>query len=196
MNCLVMFAKYPEMGKVKTRLSKDIGEEKAVAVYSKILSKLVSTHKGQNYDFKIAFSPDSKEGSFKEMFSVDLILQSSGNIGDRMRAVFYSMLDKYDKVVVIGSDTPNISSSDIEEAFLRLDNADAVVGPAVDGGYYLIGMKEFTDFFSGITWSTSSVFEDTTELIVEFHQKYELLEEKRDIDTADDLKEYPDLMNL
>ena len=57
-------------------------------------------------------------------------------------------------------------------------------------------MKEFTDFFSGITWSTSSVFEDTTELIVEFHQKYELLEEKRDIDTADDLKEYPDLMNL
>jgi len=143
---LIIFAKNPVAGKVKTRLAKSIGGEASVAVYKKLLqhTKEVAKHSScEKYLYVneniAAFSewPDS-------VFSKHT--QVSGQLGHKMEMAFGEILDKHEKVLIIGSDSPDITSSIINEAFTKLDIADVVIGPSTDGGYYLLGIKELSTF--------------------------------------------------
>lgn len=188
MNTLVIFAKYPEIGKVKTRLAKDIGEVKSRDAYQDFISKLIEEHKGRSYKLVIAFTPSDKKESFIELFGgLEYIDQGNGNLGDKL----YSTFNKLEgNVIIIGSDLPDLSYMDIENAFIELDKNDIIIGPAYDGGYYLIGMKKAYNIFSDIEWSTEKVFGKTIEKIESIGLKYKILQMKRDIDTIEDYKEY------
>ncbi len=188
---LIVFLKQPEAGKVKTRLAKDLGAEKALEIYKTLLVHVRA----------VALSVDSHRYAYFQDHPLELEgwtlpdftpkLQTGSSLGDRMFKAFSEVLStNHEKAVLIGSDLPLITSAIIEKAFLLLDYNDAVIGPAVDGGYYLIGMKKSHDLFSNLTWSTSHVFQDTIERIESQRLTYALLPVLPDIDTAEDWKKY------
>jgi len=188
MDLLAIFAKVPQLGKVKTRLAKDIGDSEALRVYTGFLEKLISEHSNQEYKLIVYFASDEKE---MDKYYSSIKVQKGKDLGERLFNCFETELSDFDKVIVIGSDHPTISSSDILEAFSVLDSNDVVIGPAEDGGYYLIGMKQFHDLFEGIAWSTSEVLKQTLEKCKDLNAG--LLEKKFDIDTSEDLKRYQEV---
>ena len=98
------------------------------------------------------------------------------------------LFNDYEKVILIGADTPLISSDDINRSFVVLDSKDIVIGPAFDGGYYLIGMKKGLPVFESIEWSTEKVLAQTQLKIKKLNLKMFLLKKMQDIDTIEDLK--------
>lgn len=194
-NALCIFAKYPELGKVKTRLAKDVGETKALQIYAKVLNNLIKEHKNNDYDLHIAFTPTSKEKEFKQLYSnLKFFSQNGENLGVKIHNAFRHLLKKYKKVIIIGSDTPDLSKELINKAFNELNEKEIVLGPCFDGGYYLIGMKKNHDVFSNIKWSTDSVLNDTINIIERKRLSLVLLSKKHDIDTKDELKYYDELI--
>jgi rSAM/selenodomain-associated transferase 1 len=190
-NALCIFAKYPELGKVKTRLAKDIGDEKALKVYKSILTDLVKDHKDNGYDLYIAFTPIEKEKDFKKLFeNPDFFPQKGKNLGKKMHNAFRFLLNNHKKVIIIGSDMPDLTSKAVKNSFKLVDRKDIILGPSFDGGYYLIGMKKSYNIFSNIEWSTSLVLTKTLELIKNKNLSFSLLEKKHDIDTIQELELY------
>lgn len=198
---LAVFAKYPEIGKVKTRLGKDIGSKNAMLLYKAMLKDILfnlsnkDMHKNKknsiNYDLAICFAPKNKTKQFKNMFkSRKLIIhpQTSGNLGTKMNNCFRHFFKKYNKIIIIGSDIPTINSLLIEKALNSLKNNDIVLGKSNDGGYYLIGMKKSSNIFSGIEWSTKNVLKDTIKKINKLKIKYKVMPIIPEIDTLADLK--------
>ena len=182
-NLLVVFARTPTLGKVKTRNAKEMGVEKALSIYSKLLEYTLKISKASDLPYKVYLSefpitqPD---------FQFEI--QQGSNLGDKMKTAFLSELDKYEKVVLIGSDCLDISANDITNAFQDLDRVDLVIGPAVDGGYYLIGMKKpYNNIFSEIPWGTSEVLAKTLEKCSNSNISVHLLRELNDIDYPEDL---------
>jgi len=187
-NLVIIFAKTPEIGKVKTRLAKDLGDEKAKEVYEEILHNLVRSLSLSNaFDLCLYISGDSDY--FTHHFPRVVVKeQSSGDLGKRMHTAFSSELKEYEKVIVIGSDCPEISIELLEETFQAFNQV--VLGPATDGGYYLIGLSRPVQIFDNIEWSTSTVFEKTIKKINEQQLECILLGKKPDIDTIDDYRYY------
>jgi len=187
---LVIFAKYPETGKVKTRLGKAIGYENSMLVYKAMLKDIIlkmSTCK--DYYVALCYTPKGKKKNFKNIFKVDILhVQTNGNLGDKMTDCFRHFLKKYVNVVIIGSDAPMMNSRIVKNSFKLLKDKDIVLGESDDGGYYLIGMKKVHDIFSGIRWSTKNVLKDSIKKIKKKNLSYELLPEMFDVDTVDDLK--------
>jgi len=189
MNAICIISKYPETGNVKSRLGKEIGDDTALSVYKKILFELVSEHRNADYDLFVCFSPSEKKEKFKKMLNLSNMFPSKGNdLGKIMSNALSHLFKKYDKVILIGADTPQISTDDINRSFVVLDSNDIVIGPAFDGGYYLIGMKESLPVFTNISWSTEKVLDQTISKLEGI--SYSLLENRPDIDTLTDLKYY------
>lgn len=194
-NALILFAKYPKPGQVKTRLAKKVGEEKAAHVYQRFLFELCEAHQKKDYDLIIAFSPSGKEKAFRGLLKpyvsdeTRFYAQEGDGLGERMYCAFKAH-KKYEKMVLIGSDLSDLKEATVQEAFRLLDQTDVVLGPACDGGYYLIGMKKAFDIFQGISWSTSSVLKEQLKNIREKKLSYHLLAVRRDIDTMEDLEVY------
>ncbi len=118
-------------------------------------------------------------------------LQADGDLGDRMSAAFQTALTKGEKAVIIGSDCASLTPQIVSEAFAALDDNDFVVGPTFDGGYYLLGMKEFApSLFENVEWSTESVFTTTIERIKSLDASYYLTEKLSDIDYEEDWVKY------
>ena len=143
--CLVMFAKFPERGQVKSRLAKDLGEERVADLCRCFIEDLLERLSRGSYRFQMAFYPADKERETKEMFGNEFsyIPQSGEDLGERMKNIFSSCFSEGSQsVVVIGSDIPDLPAWIIEEAFFSLDDHDAVIGPSSDGGYYLIGFRK------------------------------------------------------
>ncbi|MCE2497265.1 MAG: TIGR04282 family arsenosugar biosynthesis glycosyltransferase [Flavobacteriales bacterium] len=195
MNHLIIFIKNPIIGKVKTRLAETIGQEEALIVYVKLLKHTrevalkVDAFKQLYYsDQVVAHDLWSAEGFAK-------YVQSDGDLGERMKSAFeQSFSEGAKKVVIIGSDCYELEPAHVDAAFKALDNSDFVIGPAWDGGYYLLGCKQPADFlFEGISWSTDSVFDETRRAIVSRGFTLGTLEELRDIDTQTDLEYYTEL---
>lgn len=186
-NCLVIFAKTPEIGKVKTRLGKDIGFDKARDIYERILLRLIDKHERKEYATVFYVSGNAHYFLDKNL---DVATQIAGSLGDKLFDAFCKQLGLYEKVVIIGSDTPSVSSDDIRKAFFTLDAHDVVLGPAVDGGYYLVGLKDVHNIFHLSAWSHKNVLRDTLKIVQEKGLSYALLDEKRDIDTLEDLQWY------
>lgn len=187
---LIVFIKNPELGKVKTRLANDIGAEKALVIYLHLLNITRNEVLKADADRHLYYNDhiDLTDDWSNEHFTKHL-QKNSPDLGDRMYSAFYDVFKKgYKKVLIIGSDCPDISAEIIDQAFKELNNNDVVIGPAKDGGYYLLGMNELEkEYFEGKEWSTSSVREDTIGSVKALGKAYSLLKELRDVDHAEDL---------
>lgn len=190
---LIIFIKNPVAGKVKTRLGATIGDQRALGVYLKLMlhtrtvSLAVSTNRYLFYDTELNSKDDwNQQDYFKD-------IQVSGDLGQRMMAAFNSVLTDNNKAVIIGSDCPEISPEIIQAAFKKLDLADIVIGPTLDGGYYLLGMKEVhTELFTDMTWSIDSVYNETLARIKKKGLLYTTCPILSDMDNEGDLKKFPD----
>jgi rSAM/selenodomain-associated transferase 1 len=185
---LIVFVKNPEKGKVKTRLASVAGDEAALRIYCLLLEKTRSAALGVPcsrllcYSDYIPVADEWPDTAFRKA------VQSPGDLGQRMASAFgEAFCSGAHKAVIIGSDCPDLDAALIRNAFAALDCTDFVVGPACDGGYYLLGMKYLVpEVFQGIPWSTASVADDTLRLIRSLGMNYTLLPRLSDIDEYED----------
>jgi len=192
---LIIFVKNPVLGKVKTRLAKDIGDEAALKVYqwllkhTRLVASEVDCDKHVFYDTRIERDDDWNN----EVFDKHLQIVDK-NLGARMMAAFVTAFQQgYNKVVIIGSDCPDLQQGILKDAFKSLDEQDMVIGPAKDGGYYLLGMKVLhPEVFQHNKWSTKFVLEYTVNTAKGLGLSCEILQELSDIDRQEDLKRYQD----
>jgi|SRR5690554_1236402 len=189
-NALIIMTKNPILGKCKTRLAATLGDEKALSIYIQLLDYTAQFSKEVEADRFIYSTDDLTENQRWVSPTSYFRIQSNGDLGERMNNAIQEVLQQgYDKIVLIGSDCAEINSKDIHTAFQQLENHNIALGPALDGGYYLIGTEEVTPtLFQNITWSTNSVLKDTITKIKAAKMSYFLLKEKSDIDVEEDLK--------
>lgn len=197
-NNILFFVKYPELGKVKTRLASYIGENHACEIYRCFVNDIQNIIMKADADAWLCYTPPERLDDFRKWLAgcakaYRFMPQSTGDLGKRMNASFSeSFANGYDKTIVVGSDTPDIELDLIEEAYDALGKYKSVIGPSKDGGYYLLGFNKngyLCDVFKNITWSTEKVLEDTINILKKNSFSYMLLPELQDIDTLDDLKE-------
>lgn len=188
-NLLMIFAKNPELGKVKTRLAKTIGAEKALTIYVKLLEHTHAVADKVFADKAIFYASKVQEFDILDYYKFPKFLQKGKDLGERMdRAFGQAFAQNYEKVIIIGSDCIEITSDIIEDAFKALDNHNVVVGPAHDGGYYLLGMdRHYSHLFKDKAWSTPDVFLDTLLEIQKLKLSYSLLPTLTDVDEEKDL---------
>lgn len=175
---------------MKTRLGASIGDDQSASVYHAMLIDLVVRLKSVGDRRTIAYTPQNAHDSFRQLTAEngdgwDLAAQSDGALGQRMTHFFQSAFKEptVENVVLIGSDCPTITPAHCDNALAALTHNDVVLGPTFDGGYYLIGMSNrFYDVFSGITYSTESVLDQTVALMKQRNLKFELLPQLQDID--------------
>ncbi|MDR9419835.1 TIGR04282 family arsenosugar biosynthesis glycosyltransferase [Gracilimonas sp.] len=190
-NKLIVFVKNPEQGKVKTRLAASIGDEEALSVYKKLLAHTAAIAQEVNCDREVWYSRFIPENDMWRDEHFNKKTQVGDNLGSRMSKAFEKTFqsEQYNKAIIIGSDCAELTAEIIQEAFNKLSSTDFVIGPAVDGGYYLLGMKTFRPkVFEEIEWSTGSVFESTVQKIKEMGASYAELEKLNDVDTIEDWK--------
>jgi uncharacterized protein len=191
--CLVMFVRFPGQGPVKLRLAKDLGAEGAKNLYRCFVEDLLEGFSGGCYSFRIAFHPPEKEHEMREMLGGEFsyIPQTGNDLGERMNLAFLRCFSEGARsVVLIGSDIPDLPARIVDEAFRALDENHAVIGPAADGGYYLLGFKRDTfngNVFPGIPWGTDAVFQKTMEILHEAGTLVHILAMWRDIDRYEDI---------
>ncbi len=192
---LIIFAKNAELGKVKTRLAKDIGDENALEVYLALLAHTEQVTRPVLAQKKCYYSNYIENADVFDDEYYEKSIQSGDDLGERMyNAAKISSGEWANKIIIIGSDCYDINSGIIEEAFKALDSHDFVIGPAEDGGYYLIGMTEpHPEIFLNKVWSTENVFLDTLLDIQKLNKTHYLLPTLSDVDTVDDL---PDKLRL
>ncbi len=185
----IIFVKNPVLGKVKTRLAAGIGEKKALEVYLHLLEITKNVALKSDCTRNVFYS-DEIENDGWDKDSFNKFEQEGDSLGDRMNNAFEQVFALgAKKAVIIGSDCPELSADIIEKAFEILNEKDVVIGPAKDGGYYLIGMKKlYPVLFEGKKWSTASVLQETINDIIEKDLSYSLLPELSDLDNLDDLK--------
>jgi len=206
---LIVMARYPEPGKTKTRLARSIGDDEAVRLYRAFLTDLANRFAGSACSppkrsfnrprgellLHWAYTPVEVDYyAFLASLVPSLVKQmrcfpqEGPELGARLHHAFrWAHAHRFQRTVVIGSDSPHISLDLIEQACHALDETDVVLGPAEDGGYYLIAMRNPYDVFSGIPMSTNMVLEMTMERARWQGLKVSLLESLFDVDELADL---------
>ena len=185
---LLIFIRNPELGKVKTRLARTVGDEEALRIYRILLEKTrtaalgVVAQRWLCYSDFVTAHDEWAEADFHKM------VQHPGNLGERMEASFQAAFTAgATKTLIIGSDCPALSGTVLQQAFEALDTTDFVLGPVPDGGYYLLGMRALEpSVFHGIEWSTDTVRARTLEKIAEAGMTCSLLPMLADVDTEED----------
>ena len=190
---LIVFVRNPAKGRVKKRLAVSVGEEAALQIYQQLLEGLAAVLREIEVQQEVHYSdfiPEQDLWGGKEKR-----LQEGEDLGERMAGAFQKGFQEgYRQIVLIGSDLPYLSPQDLQAAFSALDKHDYVLGPAEDGGYYLIGMKSLNSkLFRNKSWGSSSVLQETLEELK--NDSLFLLEERRDLDTYEDLKAFPEFRN-
>jgi hypothetical protein len=192
--CILVFVKAPEKGKVKTRLSKILGKTVALGLYKNFVADIIATLQTGRYTFRICFHPSDAEHKMMDWIGREYVLmpQRGNHIGERMANAFRkTFMDGFEHVLLIGTDLPDLPATVIDEAFKNLEKNAAVIGPAFDGGYYLIGFQSKTflpAIFERIPWSTRQVFEKTIKIFEKNQYRVHRLPKWRDIDLYEDLK--------
>lgn len=191
---IIIFQKKPERGKVKTRLAKTIGEAKALEVYRLLLQHTHEQIALLDYDIFVYFENEIDPAFVGNQRYVGA-LQEGGDLGQKMMNALDEVLAQgYPNAIVIGSDCPGLDAELLEQAIHNLSSSDLVIGPAKDGGYYLIGMgKLHESLFKNIPWSTHQVFKMTSDEAKRLKLRVSLLRELADVDVYEDLDE--DLKN-
>jgi rSAM/selenodomain-associated transferase 1 len=194
-NLLLVFTRNPDLGKVKTRLAQTVGDQIALDIYKFLLKKTREVSSEVSADKAVYYSERIREDDIWDAGIFQKHLQVGEDLGIRMLHAFKNGFEAgYEKVMIIGSDLYDLSSEDIEKAFTALAANDLVIGPAEDGGYYLLGMKSLhTTIFKHKDWSTETVREDTLEDLKD--KKVKLLEFKNDIDEYEDILAIPEIMS-
>jgi rSAM/selenodomain-associated transferase 1 len=188
-NALIILLRNPQLGCVKTRLAAKIGDEGALRVYNALLDYTRSLTCEINSSRLLFYSNfiDNNDSWDDRLFIK--FLQEGNSFGARMCRAFKAALKEHDKAVIIGSDCIELTPDIIEDAFNKLNEFDIVIGPAKDGGYYLLGLKKvYPELFLNKEWSTSSVFDDTLADIKKLGVNYYLLPVLSDIDDFEDFK--------
>lgn len=190
-NALIIFVRNPEKGKVKSRLAKDLGEDKSLQVYKFLLQHARDIAVSCNCSHFVFYSSYIH---INDVFDDDLFtkfIQEGEDLGERMMNAFKKVFELgCKKVCIVGSDCYDLQTEILNEAFEKLGTADIVIGPAADGGYYLLGMKQlYSDLFLRKEWGTSGVFDNTIEVISKLKISYSELTVLNDIDTIEDLLE-------
>lgn len=187
--CLIIFVKNTEKGKVKTRLAKTIGDDAALLVYKALLKhtrQTVLAVKAKRFLFYSQYVDVFDDWQNQDFLK---LLQKGNSLGERIIHAFQDVFEKKpgSKVIIIGSDCPQLSPEILKEAYKRLDDHSFVIGPAADGGYYLLGMRKFEpSLFKDIAWSTDSVLKSTQEKIKALSASHFLLPVLSDIDREED----------
>lgn len=187
---LIIFIKNPIAGKVKTRIARQVGDKKALSIYLSLLNhtrQVCASIELDKFLYYSDFIADDEwdNDSFKKR------LQNGGDLGERMYNAFNDSLAMYDKVLIIGSDCPQITSEIIRQGFDKLNDAELVIGPSPDGGYYLLGLKaDHPELFDQISWSSSEVFSQTLNRASVKGLRVALLPELSDVDYFEDWIQY------
>lgn len=186
---VIVFVKAPQAGRVKTRLGVDIGMGRAAALFRVLTERTIAESMSGPWRVMLAVDPPSAMSGFDALWPPRLVRmpQASGDLGARMGHAFDAAPPG--PVVIIGADAPGLRTRLLRNALRALRGADAVFGPATDGGYWLIGLarrRVAPDLFNGVRWSTKHALADTLKSLPSaFRIQY--LEQLRDIDTAEDL---------
>ena len=190
---VLVFCKNQIIGKVKSRLALKIGQKKAFLIYSELVDKTASIVNSLSSEVHVYYSDYIEENDKFNSSKIKKFIQKGNNLGDRIINALNISFKNFSPVVVIGSDLWKLEISDIEDTFRILKNKNVVIGPSNDGGYYLIGMNYLdTKIFENKNWGQESVLNDTIRDIDD-KTNIHLLDEKTDIDTYDDLCQFPDL---
>lgn len=190
---LIVFVKAPRPGEVKTRLAAGIGATAACAAYRKMVAALLTNLAGLP-DVELRFSPDDAGDEIKPWLRPGWRArpQGGGDLGARMiRACEEAFAAGAERVVVIGSDCPEVELNDVREAWRALKTSDLAVGPATDGGYWLIGLRRSQpQLFAGIRWSSDQALADTLQCAKAGALRIHLLRILSDVDTQQDWQDY------
>lgn len=189
---LIIFARNPVRGKVKTRLAATMGDDKALSIYQSLLEYTVQITQQLPCD-RYVFYADGISNN--DVWSNDLYLkknQEGNDLGQRMLHAFDTLFQQgYQKIIIIGTDCFELSSTILLDAFTALDEKEVVIGPSEDGGYYLLGIRQFFPFlFEEKAWSTNTVYSSTVQQLAIQNIRYDTLPILNDIDTEDDWKQY------
>lgn len=197
---LLVFARLPELGRVKTRLASSIGDDAALAVYEAMLADLRASlgesSEGTEIEFLWAPTPAANGDALRRAFAHHAVaMQTGSDLTDRLSMAFSErfFFHRTQKIIAIGADDPQLPRDLVDHAFALLDSCEYVTGPAADGGYYLIGCRALSfepAVFRGIDWGSSTVHRATMERIAETGRTVAVLPERYDIDTHDDLERY------
>ena len=185
----MIFTRNPELGKCKTRLAAKIGDDAALEVYKFLLKRTVAFTRSLDCGKFVYYSEDIWENDIWDNQLYQKKLQQGDDLGKRMENAFKDGFDSdFKKIIIIGSDMYDLSQTDLEVAFSTLDTHDYVIGPAEDGGYYLLGMKvENPKLFQDKEWGTASVLSDSLKDLAK--ENLFLLPEKNDVDHYEDIKD-------
>ena len=185
---LLIFTRNPELGKCKTRLAAKIGDTAALDIYKFLLNRTVAFTQGLECSKLVYYSEEIWENDVWNNQIYQKGLQEGKDLGKRMENAFAQGFNSgFKKIIIIGSDMYDLSQADLEKAFSTLDSHDYVIGPAEDGGYYLLGMKSIQQtLFQDKEWGTASVLSDTLKNLEK--ESLFLLPEKNDVDHYEDIK--------
>lgn len=189
---LLIFTKNPVLGKCKTRLAQSVGDKTALDIYQFLLEHAVTITKDISVDKWVYYSDEIWEDDIWDSQRYHKRLQRGTDLGQKMFHAFQeAFAHGYDKVVIMGCDIYEMQAEDIRAGFESLDTNNIVIGPAEDGGYYLLGMTSLRkDVFENKNWGTASVLADTLRNLQD--EKFVLLEERNDVDTLEDIENHPD----
>lgn len=195
-NCLIIFTRKPEKGKVKTRLAQGVGDDKALKIYKFLLNHTAKITARVNAHKQVYYTNSIVEKDVWDDAVFDKKVQTKGDLGKKMQQAFEDAFqDGFQNVIIIGSDLYDIDHKLIDEAFLKLDQNNIVIGPATDGGYYLLGLKQvYPEIFENKPWGTDEVLKLTLQDLES--KPITLLALKNDIDYVEDLELFPVLKTL
>jgi rSAM/selenodomain-associated transferase 1 len=192
---LIIFTRYPEPGRTKTRLIPALGATGAADLHRRMTEQAIAIARQlaalQAVALEVRYS-GGDAALMQQWLGANLRLraQSDGDLGARMREAFHEAFQQgCERVVIIGTDCPGITSGTLASAFAALRQSDLVLGPASDGGYYLIGLRRLIPpLFEGILWGTDSVLRHTLQIAEAADLRYSLLERLDDVDRPEDLR--------
>jgi rSAM/selenodomain-associated transferase 1 len=188
-NLLLIFTRNPELGKGKRRLAATVGDEAALSIYQFLLDHTVKITSQLYAEKLVYYSEEIWQNDIWDEKRFGKKLQKGDDLGARMAQAFHEgFQNQFEKIIIIGSDMLDLSQVDLEKAFKALETNDFVVGPAEDGGYYLLGMQKHTPaLFKNKDWGTETVLRDT--LADLSNEKVALLETRNDVDNYEDIKD-------
>lgn len=186
-NLLLIFTRNPELGKCKTRLAATVGNESALEIYKFLLNHTAELTQDVNAAKQVWYSEEIWKEDIWNTTHFDKRLQQGSDLGIRMANAFQEgFASGFEHIIVIGSDMHDLKKADLENAFDMLKTKDFVIGPAEDGGYYLLGMNAFNaDVFQNKTWGTETVLQDTLNDLK--NENIQLQETRNDVDLYEDI---------
>jgi rSAM/selenodomain-associated transferase 1 len=192
---VLLFIKAPFKGRVKSRLASAVGEEAALELYKNFILDIIDALSTSGYPFRICFyPPDAEKAVTTWLVGHSAAPQDGNDLGERMELAFKKIFSEgFTRAILIGSDVPDLTPAVFREALESLNENDAVIGPAADGGYYLIGFTRrsfLPRIFRGISWSTDTVFRETMDILNDSSLRVHLVPQWKDLDSLEDLKAF------